>query len=739
MIDAAAAGALDRGEHGDPFAVLGPHREATGWVVRCLQHGADRVELIDAAGSPQAVAEPFPGSALFEARVAQAPATYRWRVRAGGVAREEQDPYRFPSPLGELDLHLIGEGNHLRLWEALGARPCTVEGVDGVHFAVWAPNARRVSVIGPFNGWDGRRHPMRRHPANGVWDLFLPGLGPGTPYKLELLGSDGQLLPHKADPLARRMEPAPGNASIVHASDHRWADDAWMSARAEASALDRPIAIYEVHAGSWRHYPDRRPQWRDLARDLVPYVRDLGYTHIELLPITEHPFDGSWGYQPLGMYAPTWRHGAPDDFKAFVDCAHRAGLGVIVDWVPAHFPRDEHGLARFDGTCLYEHADPRQGEHRDWGTLIYNFGRPEVANFLIASALWWIEEYHVDALRVDAVASMLYLDYSREDGDWVANVHGGNENLEAIAFMRRLNDAVHARGGVTMAEESTAWPMVSRPTWLGGLGYDFKWNMGWMHDTLAYMREDPVHRRWHHDRLTFGLLYAFSESFVLPLSHDEVVHGKGPLIDRMPGDRWQRLANLRLYYAFHYGFPGKKLLFMGGEFAQTREWHHDRALDWHLLDDPGHRGVQALVRDLNHLHAAERALHQGDCEAGGFEWVDCADRDQSVIAFLRRAHDRDDHVLVVCNFTPVPRHGYRLGVPALTRYRELLNSDAACYGGSGIGNLGESAAEPVPAHGHTASLRLTLPPLAALILAPSTRPDDREPPSATGGNGEPGR
>ena len=491
-----------------------------------------------------------------------------------------------------------------------------------------------------------------------------------------------------------------------------------MSAREKTSALDRPISIYEVHAGSWRQREGRRLSYRELAVELVNYTRDMGFTHLELMPITEYPFDGSWGYQPIGLFAPTYRYGSPDDFKFFVDACHAAGLALIIDWVPAHFPRDTHGLAQFDGTHLYEHADPRQGEHRDWGTLIYNFARPEVVNYLIASALWWVEEFHIDALRVDAVASMLYLDYSREDGEWIPNEHGGNENLDAIAFMRRLNVAVHARGAVTMAEESTAWPMVSRPTEIGGLGYTYKWNMGWMHDTLGYLQHEPVHRRFHTEALTFGLLYAFTENFILPLSHDEVVHGKGSMIARMPGDDWQRFANLRLLYTLMYTYPGKKLLFMGGEFAQQREWDFDHALDWELLDESPHRGVHQLVRDLNRIYRDIDALHQRDCDAAGFSWVDCEDHANSVIAFLRLADDTTEHALIACNFTPVVRHAYRLGVPSGGRYREVLNTDATVYGGSGVGNLGAVAAEQIPAHDRPYSLSLTLPPLAAVVLEP---------------------
>ncbi len=722
--------ALARGEHRDPFAILGPHAARKQWVVRCFHPQADRVEVITPDGASLGMARAAAAHGVFELRMPLPVQPYRLRVYEGGRPRDIDDPYRFGAVLGDLDRHLIGEGRHERLYDLLGARPVEIDGVAGVQFAVWAPAARRVSVIGNFNQWDGRRHPMRLHPANGVWDLFVPGLRAGELYKFELLGPDGRLLPLKSDPLARRMEPPPGNASIVYQSAYQWQDAGWMARRAESVSLDRPVAIYEVHAGSWRRQSDAvrpgtdgsglagRLGYRELASDLVIYVKEMGFTHIELLPINEHPFDGSWGYQPIGLFAPTWRYGTPDDFKYFVDACHAAGLGVIIDWVPAHFPRDAHGLARFDGTPLYEYADPRLAEHRDWGTLVFDFARPEVVNYLIANARWWIEEYHVDALRVDAVASMIYLDYSRKAGEWLPNRYGGNENLEAIAFMRKLNEVVHGMGAVTMAEESTAWPMVSRPTYVGGLGYTYKWNMGWMHDTLAYLREDPVHRRYHQDGLTFGLLYAFSENFVLPLSHDEVVHGKGSLLGKMPGDWWQRFANLRLLYAYLYAYPGKKLLFMGAEFAQEREWSVDRALDWGLLDRPEHRGIQTLVRDLNAVYTGHGALHQRDCDAGGFSWIDCSDHENSVIAFLRLAHELRDHVLVVCNFTPVVRYDYRVGVPFAGRYLELLNTDAEAYGGSAVGNLGAVTAEAVSAHGQPSSLRLTLPPLAALFLVP---------------------
>jgi 1,4-alpha-glucan branching enzyme len=715
--------ALARGEHRDPFAILGPHAGRKNWVVRSYQPQANRVDVISMAGELLGSARPRGRSGVFELRLPLPVCPYRLRLFESDNVREVEDPYRFGPVVGELDRYLLGEGRHEHLYEVLGARPMAFEGVSGVQFAVWAPAARRVSVVGPFNQWDGRRHPMRLHPTNGVWDLFVPGLTSGELYKFELIAADGTLLPLKADPFSRRMEPPPGNASIVYESKHEWRDGQWMAGRAQRCALDRPMAIYEVHLGSWRHRAGQplplvgpRLSYRELATELVQYAREMGFTYLELLPITEHPFDGSWGYQPIGLFAPTWRYGEPDDFKFFVDACHASDLSVIMDWVPAHFPRDAHGLAGFDGTPLYEYADPRLAEHRDWGTLVFDFARPEVVNYLIASALWWVEEYHVDALRVDAVASMLYLDYSRSAGEWLPNRYGGNENLEAIAFMRQLNEVIHARGAVTMAEESTAWPMVSRPTYVGGLGYTYKWNMGWMHDTLSYMRQDPVHRRYHQDGLTFGLLYAFSENFILPLSHDEVVHGKGSLLGKMPGDEWQRFANLRLLYAYMYTYPGKKLMFMGGEFAQPSEWDFNRPLDWNRLEDAGPSGVKQLVRDLNHVYARYPALHERDCDAGGFEWVDCSDHENSVIAFLRRAADSCDQVLLVCNFTPMVRHNYRVGVPVAGRYRELLNTDARDYGGSGVGNFGVAVTEAVAAHGRSCSLRLTLPPLAALLL-----------------------
>jgi len=709
---------IAQGVYPDPFKVLGPHCARKNWVVRCWQPQASSVELVTVNDEPLANMKRIHVDGLFEARLPLPIVDYRLRLFENDHSRLIDDPFRFPSPLGELDRHLMREGSHLELAGKLGANIIEINQVRGVHFAVWAPNAARVSVVGPFNGWDGRRHPMRLHPNNGIWDLFMPNLGLGELYKFELLDAEGRLLPLKADPFARRMEPPPGNASIVHFDDYHWQDGSWISERSGKTALDRPMAIYEVHLGSWRRQTDenRSLSYRELAVELVSYIREMGYTHIELLPVTEHPFDGSWGYQPIGLFAPTCRFGNPEDFKYFVDACHQQEIGVIMDWVPAHFPRDEFGLGLFDGSHLYEYADPRQGAHQDWGTLIFNYGSAEVVNYLITSALFWIEEYHIDALRVDAVSSMLYLDYSREPGEWLPNKFGGNENLEAVEFLHRMNAQVHARGGVTIAEESTAWPQVSHPVYAGGLGFSYKWNMGWMNDSLAFFKEDPIHRSYHHDKLTFGLLYAFNENFILPLSHDEVVHGKGSMIERMPGNSWQSFANLRLYYTFMYGHPGKKLLFMGGEFAQQREWSHSTSLDWHLLDLPLHAGIQQLVKDLNRLYQATPALYEIDFDSGGFEWIDCNDNRQGVISFLRRGKNPAVFVVVVCNMTPVVRSDYCIGVPAPGQYLERLNSDASTYGGSGVGNLGTVVSEQVGIHGREHSISLNLPPLAALIL-----------------------
>ncbi|GAP37940.1 1,4-alpha-glucan branching protein GlgB [Piscinibacter sakaiensis] len=723
MLPPDAVDALVRGTHGDPFTVLGLHADAKGslWL-RCFLPGAVAVQVVEAAsGRPLgALAQRHPDG-FFEGRLRiRKPRAYQLeRTDADGRVSRVDDPYRFGLVLGEMDAWLLAEGTHLRPDEVLGANPRTMDGVDGCSFAVWAPNAARVSVVGDFNGWDGRRHPMRRRVECGVWEIFVPGVAPGARYKYELLDRGGHLLPLKADPCARRAELRPATASIVAPMPPRQPPD---PARQAANALDAPVSIYEVHLASWRRRPeegDRWLDWDELADQLLPYAADMGFTHVELLPITEHPYDGSWGYQTLGQFAPTARHGAPEGFARFVARAHAAGLGVLLDWVPAHFPSDAHGLARFDGTPLYEYADPREGFHHDWNTLIYDFGRTEVRNFLVGSALHWLERYGVDGLRVDAVASMLYRDYSRKPGEWIPNVHGGRENLEAIAFLRRLNEVVGVERpqAVTLAEESTAFPAVSRPVYAGGLGFHYKWNMGWMHDTLAYMARDPIHRPYHHGELTFGMVYACNENFVLPLSHDEVVHGKGSLLARMPGDPWQRFANLRAYYGFMWAHPGKKLLFMGGEFAQQREWNHAASLDWHLLDEPRHAGVQRLVRDLNHAYRREPALWQRDFTPDGFRWIDHDDARRSLLSFLRCSADGQRLLLVVCNFAPVVHAGLRLGVPAPGAWREVLNTDSEHYGGSNVGTpFGVAHSQPVGAHGQPQSVELTVPPLATVWL-----------------------
>jgi 1,4-alpha-glucan branching enzyme len=745
---AAEVQAIVRGTHGAAFDVLGPHAFAgpggkPAIAVRAFLPGA--TAAVVRRGRGRTPMERVHADGFFVATFPETAKPFAYKLEitfghdSGPLTVVRDDPYRFGPILTSFDLHLFNEGTHVELYDRLGAHARAHERVAGVTFAVWAPNARRVSVVANFNRWDGSAHPMRLRAEAGIWELFVPGLGPGEVYKYEILTAEGALVT-KADPFGQFMERRPDTASIVVSEQRRpWNDTAWVRRRPRAQALDRPLAIYEVHAGSWRRVPDagagaaagdpsqrsgRFPTWKELAETLVPYVADLGFTHIELMPVTEHPLDASWGYQTVGYFAPSARFGPPDEFRAFVDAAHAAGIGVLLDWVPAHFPKDAHGLGAFDGTHLYEHADPRKGHHPDWGTAIFNYGRPQVAEFLLSSALYWFERFHVDGLRVDAVASMLYLDYSRKEGEWVPNRLGGRENLEAIEFLKRFNALVHERfpGALTAAEESTSWPGVSRPVHLGGLGFDLKWNMGWMHDTLEYMALDPLFRRNNHAKMTFSLYYAWNENYLLPLSHDEVVHGKYALLSKMPGDVVKRFANLRALYASMYAHPGKKLLFMGAEFGQWREWHEDRQLDWHLLDDietgPWHRGLLAFVRALNQTYRATPALHEIDFHWSGFAWIDFRDVEQSVLVYLRRGRDPRAFLVVAANYTPVARPGYRVGVPAAESYEEILNSDAAEWGGTGTGNPGRLIPEAVEWQGQPQSLVLTLPPVGVIYLRP---------------------
>jgi 1,4-alpha-glucan branching enzyme len=722
--------ALLSATHGDPFSVLGLHACGADRVLRVFRPDAESVRFIPTAHSDTSLGSPTPAplsmthpGGLFELLLLDSPEslTYllEYSLRCGTVFTSA-DPYSYDRLLSEFDTHLFSEGQHWNLYERLGAHLRTLEGVSGCTFHVWAPNARRVSVVGDFNNWDGRLHPMRKLLECGVWELFVPGLAEGTHYKFEVLNAHNHVV-LKSDPFAFFSQNNLQTASLVF-DLHRfkWSDESWMEARRDKQWHREPVSIYEVHLGSWRRKPEdgNRPlTYRELAAELIPYVKEMGYTHLELLPIAEHPFEGSWGYQVTGYFAPTSRHGNPDDFRFFVDAAHQAGIGIILDWVPGHFPKDIHGLSEFDGTRLYEHSDPKQREHCDWGTLIFNFGRNEVRNFLIANALFWLDQYHIDGLRVDAVASMLYLDYSRKTGEWVPNAYGGRENLEAIYFLQRFNEVCYGRfpGIMTIAEESTAWPGVSRPAHLGGLGFGFKWNMGWMHDFLCYMSREPVHRRFHQGEITFSLLYAYHEHFVLVFSHDEVVHGKGSLINKMPGDEWQKFANLRLLYAWMYAHPGRKLLFMGGEFGQWAEWNHNRSLDWHLLEGHRHDGLRRLVQHLNWLYIHEPALHELEDSHEGFEWIDFHDMDASVVSFLRKSSSGDFLVILV-NATPVPRADYRIGVPQPGFYSEILNSDAETYGGSNKGNFGGAWAHHQGWQGHNHSLLLQLPPLAVVIL-----------------------
>lgn len=717
--------ALLRAVHPDPFSVLGMHRVMPGpdditgcWVVRAYLPGALGVDLLEAASGDVLASMEQPGTPGLFVQALSKPCKYRLRIRWAGGVQEAEDPYSFGALLGDLDLHLFAEGKHRDLAQMLGAQVTQIAEVPGVRFAVWAPNARRVSVVGDFNAWDGRRHPMRLRHGSGVWEIFLPRLQADERYKYEVLGADGNVT-HRADPMARRTEIPPATASIVAAPlTHEWGDTHWLSQRPQRQAMDQAMSIYEVHVGSWRRRADDTVlSWSELAEHLLPYVVEMGFTHIELMPIMEHPFGGSWGYQVLSQFAPSARYGSPEDFAAFVDACHQAGVGVILDWVPAHFPTDAHGLAHFDGTALYEYSHPFEGFHQDWNTFIYNLGRNEVHGFMIASALYWLREFHVDALRVDAVASMLYRDYSRKEGEWIPNIHGGRENLEAIDFLRHLNTVVASDvpGALVIAEESTAFPGVSHPVSEGGLGFAAKWNMGWMHDSLKYISEDPIYRRYHHHQLTFGLLYAFTETFVLPISHDEVVHGKGSLLQKMPGDRWQKFANLRAYLSFMWTHPGKKLLFMGCELGSWREWNHDAQLDWGLLEEPDHQGLQLLLRDLNRLYRQESSLHGLDQQAPGFRWLVGDDDSNSVYAWLRSDLDGNS-IMVVVNFTPVPRSSYRVGAPAHGNWAVILNSDASCYGGTNAGSASPVHTDGQRAHGEAQSLELDLPPLGALVL-----------------------
>ncbi len=715
-------------EHYDPFSILGihPHSEngVTGFIIRAFLPEASEVLIITSGKNKTSKMEKVHDDGFFQLFFKGEKKVFKYHFRitcSDGTVYNKVDPYSFLPIIGDLDLHLFSEGRHYKIYEKLGANIMNVDGVDGVLFAVWAPNAKRVSVIGDFNHWDGRRHPMRVRASSGIWELFIPGITQGDIYKFEVKAANNDIL-EKTDPYGFYSELRPKTASIVYNhNSYEWHDKEWVQARDSSNSLDRPISFYEVHLGSWMRTPKGEYlSYEDLAHKLVEYVKEMGFTHIQLMPVAEFPFDGSWGYQVTCYYAPTSRFGPPEGFKYLVDHCHQNGIGVIVDWVPAHFPKDGHSLVHFDGTSLYEHSDPRQGEHADWGTKIFNYGRNEVKNFLVANALFWMEKFHIDGIRVDAVASMLYLDYSRQEGEWIPNQYGGRENLDAINFLRELNEVIHAEypGTLSIAEESTSFPAVSRPTYLGGLGFTLKWNMGWMNDILEYFSKDPVYRKYHHSNLTFALLYAFHENFVLVLSHDEVVHGKKSLLDKMPGDMWQKFANLRLLIGYMYSQPGKKLLFMGSEIGQWIEWDNDQSLDWHLLKFEQHKSLQTFFKDLNGIYREECALWETDFSDEGFEWIDFHDWEGSQVSFIRKGKKKSDYLICVFNFTPVPREDYRIGVPEQIYYKELMNSDSEFYGGSGMGNGGGVQAEPTPWQGRPYSISLTVPPLSALILKP---------------------
>ena len=719
--------AVINGDHGNVFAVLGIHRDkgSKEVFIRAYQPNTRSIEVLKNDGTSLGMMTKLDDRGFYQINLGVGENfAYRFKIENDlGNTYMAEDAYRFQSNIGDIDAYLFAEGTHLDMYKKLGAHPMTMDGVAGVSFAVWAPNAKRVSVVGGFNNWDGRVNVMRKHPTCGVWDIFIPGIGQGELYKYEIKTQQDYILV-KSDPVAFYSEKRPNTASVVYnIENYHWEDENWMNYREQANSFDRPMSVYEVHLGSWRRKGEHGEEYltyREFADYLVPYVGNMGCTHVEFLPLSEHPLDASWGYQVTGMFAPTSRFGNPDDFRYMIDKFHQAGIGVIMDWVPAHFPKDGHGLVEFDGTHLYEHADPRKGEHTDWGTKIYNYGRTEVCNFLCASALYWLKEYHIDGLRVDAVASMLYLDYSRKNGEWIPNIYGGNENLEAISFLRKMNELVygHNKGAFTCAEESTAWPMVSRPTSMGGLGFGYKWNMGWMNDTLRYISKDPVHRKYHHGMLTFGLLYAFNENFILPISHDEVVHGKGSMLAKMPGDEWQKFANLRAYYGFMFTHPGKKLLFMGNEFGQDWEWNAEESLRWHLLQYPMYKGMQNCVRDLNLMYKGNPALYEVDFDYRGFEWIEHSNADDSVISYVRKGTQPGDYLIVICNFTPVVRSDYRVGVLEKCKYQEIFNSDDVNYWGSGVKNEGFMEAQEQEWNMKPYSVQITLPPLSTIVIKP---------------------